>query len=224
MAMAGPFCPTDPHLRLCFSFDHMPLPSPLPNEGAATVDAQLTNVTQISGATGGHAVQLDNTSEILVATTTQVTSIHTVELWFRVDTDPAAGSRYGLIDPAGPPNLDMFYYANATSPLRQIRCGIGSPDDLYTPELPAAGAWLYVVCMCDATGTTSMYVNGSKVVSMAEACTGGDIGPYGMTIGQNNNGTTVDSWLLGAFDGIRMWDQPLDPTTICATSGHASCP
>jgi hypothetical protein len=225
-AAPGAFCSTDSHLRLCYSFDPNPLPSTYANEGAAVVDAQLTNVTRVTGTNGGGAAQLGNTSEILVAPTTNVTGIHAVELWFRVDTDPAVGSRYGLIDAAGAPNLDMFYYLNATAPLRTIRCGLGSPDDLYTPELGSVAPtpWLYVVCVCETDGTTKMYVDGSLVVSKSEACTGGDIGTYGLTIGQNSNGAApVDSWLIGAFDGIRLWDQPLPAATICATSGHATC-
>ena len=47
------FCPTDPHLRLCFSFDQNPLPGSLPEEGAATNPAALTDVTWVASPHAG---------------------------------------------------------------------------------------------------------------------------------------------------------------------------
>src|SRR5437660_613614 len=76
-------CPSDPHLRVCFSFDAPSFGATLANEGAAQDAAQLTNVTRSVRGRGG-AVELGMTSEIMVAPTDQAPTILTAEIWFRI--------------------------------------------------------------------------------------------------------------------------------------------
>lgn len=122
-APAARFCPTDSHLRLCYSFDQDPLPANLANEGAATVTAQLTNVTRIARGTGG-AAQVGTTSTIFVPYSTEIANIQAIEVWYRADVDPANDGRMGLVDSnVAPPNISLFFYR--VDPTHQLRCGIG---------------------------------------------------------------------------------------------------
>lgn len=210
-APAG-FCPSDPHLRLCFSFDQATLPTTLPNEGAAIVSAQLTNVTRIARGSGG-AAQLDATSEIYVPYTTEVANIQTLEIWYRADSDPTVdGGRMGLMDSnVGPNNISLFFYR--MDPSHTLRCGLGSETTVWSATL-APGTWYQLVCDCEA-GNQRMYVDGAKIGDTAGACSNGGAfyTPDGFTIGSNNNGgpTGIDAQLLGAIDGIRLWDVPKPP-------------
>jgi hypothetical protein len=217
------FCPPDPHLRLCYSFDQDPLPPMLPDEGAAAVTAQLTNVTRISRDTGG-AAQLDTTSIIHVPYTAEVSGIQAIEIWYRADAEPDDGERMGLVDSnVIPPNISLFHAR--VSPTHQLRCGIGASNSVWDVTLET-GTWYYAACVCDA-GTLKMYVDGTKVGETAAAgCTsGGALVDAGLTIGSNNNGgpTGVDDWLVGAIDGVRLWDVTLSPETVCATAGRTGC-
>src|SRR3954465_9365377 len=81
-AAAARFCPTDAHLRMCFTFDE--LSTSLPEQGAATMPAQLTNVPATASPLGG-AAQLGSTSEIYVPMDSAVSGILASEIWFRVD-------------------------------------------------------------------------------------------------------------------------------------------
>lgn len=216
------FCPTDSHLRLCFSFDQDPLPPSIQNEGAANVSATLTNVTRLPRPSGG-AAQLDTSSTIFVPFTNEITGIQSLEVWYRADTDPANGARSGLVDSNQiPPNIAMFLYRN--DPVHTLRCGIGSsflPFDVSV----VPGTFYYVACTC-VGGNLQLYLDGVKVGEMAASCaTGGAFTIDGFTIGQNNNGgpTGANDWLVGAIDGVRLWDTPLTPEGICATAGKTGC-
>ncbi|HSD86922.1 MAG TPA: LamG-like jellyroll fold domain-containing protein [Kofleriaceae bacterium] len=212
-AAATAFCPQgDPHLRLCFSFDQATLAATLPNEGGANVSAQLTNVTRIANGTGG-AAQLGATSEIFVPYTTEVANIQAIEIWFRYDSEPTIdGGRMGLVDSnVVPPNISLFFYRQ--DPSHTLRCGIGSQTTVWNATL-APTTWFQLACVCE-NGSQKMYVNGVKVGDTAGACSGGGafVDPDGFTIGSNNNGgpTGVNDQLLGAIDGIRLWDVPVTP-------------
>lgn len=217
------FCPTDPHLRLCYSFDQDPLPAMLPNEGAAAVTASLTSVTRISRGIGG-AAQLDTTSIIHVPYTAEVTGIQAIEIWYRADVDPDNGERMGLVDSnVIPPNISLFHAR--VDPTHQLRCGIGASNTVWDVTL-ATGTWYYAACVCDA-GMLKMYVDGTKVgeTSAAGCTSGGALVDAGLTIGSNNNGgpTGVNDWLVGAIDGVRLWDVTLPAETVCATAGRTGC-
>jgi hypothetical protein len=209
------FCPTDSHLRLCFSFDQDPLPTTLANEGAAQVSATLTNVTRAVGAGGrGGAALLDATSIIHLPATAQVTNIQAIEVWYRADAEPANGGRFGLVDSnVIPPNISLF--VGRVDPTHQLRCGIGAGSGVADATL-AVGTWYHVACVCDA-GTLKMYVDGVKVGEPAASCaSGGEVVVAGLTIGSNNNGgpTGVNDWLVGAVDGVRLWDVTLSAETV----------
>jgi hypothetical protein len=47
----------------------------------------------------------------------------------------------------------------------------------------------------------------------------------GLTIGSNDNGgpTGVDDWLVGAIDGVRLWDVTRSAETVCVTAGRTGC-
>lgn len=207
--MAAPkFCATDSHLLLCYSFDQDPLPASLPNEGAANVSAALMNVTRGDHA-GGGAAEVTAASSIYVPETTAVAGIQTFEISFRVDTAPAANfARIGVLDSnIIPPNISLFLYR--VDPGYQLRCGLGGA--LYTYDAPGLqlAVWHRVVCTCNAD-TLQVFVDGAKIGETPNAmcASGGAIVSSGMTIGANNNGgpSGVDEWVVGAVDGVRLWD------------------
>ncbi|HSN25283.1 MAG TPA: LamG-like jellyroll fold domain-containing protein [Kofleriaceae bacterium] len=211
-AAPPPFCPADPHLRLCFDFDAPTLPASYPDQGVATASAQLTNVTRIASPLGG-AAQLGTQSEIYFPMDTAVSNILASEIYFRIDTDAAAdGSRESLFDSnLIPPNISMFVYRN--DPDHDIHCGIGSQNESWTTSAITLATWHHALCIC-ANGNLSLYLDGTNLGDRAGNCgTGGSITSEGFTIGSNNNGgpTGVNELLLGAIDGIRLWDQPPPP-------------
>jgi hypothetical protein len=208
------FCPVDPHLRLCFSFDQCTLAGALANEGAATTSAQLTNVTRIARGTGG-AAQLDSSSTIFVPQSPDVTSIQTIEIWYRADSEPASdGDRMGLLDSNTTSNISLFLYRR--DPGHELRCGLGAATIVWNATL-ATATWTHLACVCDAD-RLKMYVDGALIGDTAGACSsGGTIVADGLTIGSNNNGGAgqpVNDWLLGAIDGLRLWDQPVTPPVL----------
>ena len=208
------FCPADTHLRLCFSFDGVPLGAQLPNEGAAAVTAQLTNVGAIASPMG-HAAQLGATSEIDVAMGSGVTNIQAAEIWFRYDSEPANdGDRMGLYDSnVVPPNISLFFYR--ADPSHTLRCGLGGQTAIWDAPQLAPGSWFHALCYCDGT-SLHMVLDGTDLGAMAGACaSGGAFVADGFTIGANNNGAgaPVDAQLLGAIDGIRLWDSAAPVTS-----------
>lgn len=206
------FCPPgDPHLQLCFSFDQVPLTPTLANEGAANVSAALTNVTRVPVGTGsGGAAQLGAASEIFVPYTAEVTGIRTIEIWYRFDSEPTAdGARMGLVDSnVVPPNISLFFYRK--DPTHQLRCGLGSATVTWDATL-TPNTWLQLSCVCDA-GHMKMFVDDMMVGDTVGDCDAGGafVSPDGFVIGANNNGGAADvsEPLLGAIDGIRLWDTP----------------
>jgi hypothetical protein len=208
--MAVAFCQADPHLRLCFSFDADPLPTAMPNEGAANVSATLTNVTR-GGRAGGGDAELTTSSTMYVPFTTEVTGIQALEIMFRADTPPPANfARVGLLDSnVLPPNISLFWFRN--DPGYQLRCGLGNA--LYTFDAPIVlGSWHYVLCTCTATDTLELYLDSTRIgeVPNAQCTSGGAFVTDGLTIGSNNNGgpTGNNEWLVGAVDAVRVWDVP----------------
>jgi hypothetical protein len=220
-AAPASLCAADPHLRLCYSFDQSPLPATLPNEGAASVDARLTNVQRLARTDGG-AAQLGSTSEIFVPYSSEVANIQAIEIWLRIDTEPANNGRSGLVDSnVTPPNISLFYYR--VDPTHQLRCGIGAQTTVWNATL-TPGSWMYLACVCDGTNLV-MYVDGVNVGTTAGACgIGGAVVADGLTIGSNNNAAApVNDWLVGAIDGVRLWDTTLTATTVCQTAGKSGC-
>jgi hypothetical protein len=207
------FCAPDPHLRLCFDFDAPTLPTSYPDQGVATASAQLTNVTRIASPLGG-AAQLGTQSEIYFPMDTAVAGILASEIYFRIDTDaPTDGARESLFDSnLIPPNISMFVYRN--DPDHDIHCGMGSQNESWTTSAITLAAWHHALCVC-ANGNLSLYLDGTNLGDRSGNCnTGGSITSEGFTIGSNNNGgpTGVNELLLGAIDGIRLWDQPPSAT------------
>jgi hypothetical protein len=205
------FCPADSHLRLCLSFDADPLPASLPNEGVANVSAQLTNVTRTVAGTSG-AAAIDATSTIFVPYSAEVANIFAFEIWFRADNEPPAnGARLGILDSnIIPPNVSLFFYR--ADPDYQLRCGIGNVLISYNAPI-VLGTWHYAACVCDAD-TLIVYLDGTKIgeTAMSGCASGGAfVSPDGFTIGSNNNGgpTGVNEQVVGAIDGVRLWDAPI---------------
>jgi len=216
------FCAADPRLRLCYSFDQESLPAALPDEGAAAVDAQLTNVTRIARGSGGAAL-LDAASSIFVPMTPEVTNIQAFEIWYRADADPPNGGRSGLVDSnVSPPNISLFFLRQ--DPGHQLRCGLGDAVASWNASL-TVGSWTYLACVCEAN-SLKMYLDGVKIGETPGACaSGGAFVGDGFTIGSNNSGGPAgfNAWLVGAIDGVRLWDVPRTSTTICQTAGNPSC-
>jgi len=218
------FCPTDAHLRLCFSFDQNPLPASLPEEGSATTPAQLTSVTHIASPMGGAAL-LGGTSEIYLPMDSAVSGILATELWFRLDTDaPANFARSTLFDSnIIPPNISSFVYRN--DPDHDIHCGIGSQSESWTTSAVTLGAWHYAACVC-ANGNLSFYLDGVNLGDRPGACgTAGALVADGLTIGSNNNGgpSGINDLWIGALDGVRFWDQAPTAQEICQRAGRTGC-
>lgn len=212
------FCPAgNAHLRMCFSFDQQTLPASLPEEGAATMQAQLTNVTRIASPLGG-AAGLAAHSEIYVPMDTAVSGILASEIWVRVDTDAAAdGARESMFDSnIIPPNISMFVYRN--DPDHDLHCGIGSQNESWTTGAFTLATWHRIACVC-ANGNLSFYLDGVDLGDRPGNCgTAGALTSDGFTIGSNNNGgpTGVDAVLIGAIDGIRLWDEPPPASVLTA--------
>ncbi len=203
-------CPSDPHLRLCFSFDQPSFGATLPDEGAAVVDAQLTNVTRVDHDSGGAAL-VDTTSTIWLPMNADVTDIQAIEVAFRADADVADGARWGLVDSnIIPPNISLFVGRVGAS--HQLRCGVGGATATADVTL-ALGTWYAAACVCDAD-VLQVFLDGTKVGETSGPCSsGGALVSDGLTIGQNNNGgsTGVNDWLVGAIDRVRIWDQTIVP-------------
>lgn len=203
------FCPQDEHLRMCFSFDQDPLPASLPEEGVGTVAATLTDVTSGPSPHGGAAV-LGANSSIVVAQDTAVTGILAAEIWFRMDTDaPTNFARESMFDSnILPPNISMFVYRN--DPHHDLHCGIGSQSESWTTDAVMLATWHHAECIC-ANGALSFYLDGIDLGDRPGGCgTAGALVGDGFAIGGNNNGAgqQVNDRLIGAIDGVRLWDQP----------------
>lgn len=203
------FCAaSQPHLRMCFSFDQPTLPASLPEEGAAMTPAQLTNVMRIASPLGG-AAKLASDSEIYVPMDSAVSGILASEIWVRVDTDaPSNGARETMFDSNEiPPNISMFVYRN--DPHHDLHCGMGSQNESWTTDAFTLTAWHRIACVC-ANGNLSLFLDGVDLGDRPGNCgTAGALVSDGFTIGANNNGgpTGIDELLIGAIDGIRLWDE-----------------
>jgi hypothetical protein len=215
---ALPPCKADPSLLVCFSFDADPLPASLRNEGTASVAAALASITRIPQGPGG-AVLLGTASQMRVPPNAVTMGFASVEAWVRVDADPPASGRVGIVDAdATSSAVSFFYYAGATS--RQVRFEIGV--QLYVDVVLPLGTWHYLAEVCDA-GKLTAYVDGVKVGEQT-GCTPGNATTYGLQIGQNNTqNSSGDEWLVGAIDGLRMWTAPLSAAAICQTAGRSGC-
>ncbi len=82
--------------------------------------------------------------------------------------------------------------------------------------------------MAPDAGAIHIYVDGTSIGATLADCAGGGAfsNPDGFTIGSNNNGgsgVAVDSWLIGAIDGVKLWNEILSPATICAHAGRSGC-
>jgi hypothetical protein len=201
-----PFCSSDAHLRLCFSFDQNPVPGTLPNEGAAAVTAQVSSVGSIPSPMG-RAVQMSAASDIFLAMGTGVTGIQTAEVWFRFDQEIATnGDRIGLYDSNTVQNISLFFYR--VDPIHQLRCGMFNETQVWDAPQLQPGPWFHLVCVCDGT-SLHMFVDGTDLGGIAGDCAGG--GAFvqdGFTIGSDNygGGGGASAQLVGAVDGIRLWD------------------
>lgn len=201
-----PFCPADADLRLCFSFDQVPVPAMLPNEGTAAVSAQVTAVSSISSPMG-HAVQMTTASDIFLAMGSGVTGIQTAEVWFRYDQEPNNdGDRMGLYDSNTSQNISLFFYR--ADPSHTLRCGMFNETQVWDAPQLHTGAWFHLVCVCDGT-SLHMFVDGIDLGAMPGDCAGG--GAFvsdGFTIGSDNygGGGGASAQLVGAIDGIQLWD------------------
>lgn len=218
-APAGALCAPDAQLLLCFSFDQVPLPTALANEGSAAVSAKLLNVQQIASPEGSAAL-VDATSSIVLPFAAGVTGVLSTEVWFRVDTDPGIGGRSGLLDSnVSQQNISMFWnHTGATT--HQLTCGVGDQATPFVVPV-AVGAWTYAACTCEGT-TVSIYIDGVFVASATGDCgTGGAFVGDGLAIGANNQGAgqPVNDNLVGAIDGVRLWSRVLSASEIARHLG-----
>jgi hypothetical protein len=133
-----------------------------------------------------------------------------------MDTDaPTNFARESLFDSnLIPPNISMFVYRN--DPHHDLHCGIGSQNETWTTDAVMLNTWHHAACTC-ANGNLSFYLDGVDLGDRPGNCdTAGALTTDGFTIGSNNNGAgqQVDARLIGAIDGIRLWDQPPPTQTL----------
>jgi len=218
-APAPPFCPTDPELRVCFSFDQTPLPAMLPSEGTATVTATLTSITRIARSPTRGAAQFGATSGIAMPMGVGVTGVLASEVWFRADAMPATnGGRMGLFDSNTSENISLFFYR--ADPVHQLRCGLGNQTEVF-PATLATTTWHYAACTCEG-GAMRMYLDGVLVAPPRPGgCSAGAFVGDGFTIGSDNSGsggTVAGDRIAGAIDGVRLWAVARTAEQIAATS------
>ena len=218
-APAPPFCPPDPELRLCFSFDQEPLSALLASEGTATVTATLTSITRIARSPTRGAAQFGATSGIAMPMGTGVTGVLTSEVWFRADAMPASnGGRMGLFDSNTSENISLFFYR--ADPAHQLRCGLGSQTEVF-PATLATATWHYAACTCEG-GAMTMYLDGVRVAPPRPGgCSAGAFVGDGFTIGSDNSGgggTVAGDRIAGAIDGVRLWAVARTAEQIAATA------
>jgi len=194
-------CPSDPELELCFSFDAPTLSSPLPNEGTANAGANLVGVTRIATGSGG-AAMIGTSSEIYVPPNPGLPDIRSIEVWMRVDQDPADNSRVGIVDAeTTTAPLSLFYYRD---PDHRLRCQIGTT--LFANYTAPLGSFVHVACVCNGS-TMRMFVD-DVMIGQKSGCSPGDGTEYGIQLGQNGNvltGGSPDEWMIGALDLVRLW-------------------
>jgi hypothetical protein len=217
VATEGP-TPPDPcaGTLLCLTFDVDPLPDTLPNGGSAPVSATLTAITRGDGIAGGDA-EMSSTSQIFVPSVPQLSGVFALDYWVRIDQDPAANDRVGMIDSALGGGFSSFYYNYTTTP--EVRCTINSYD-LYAYVAPFIG-WTHVACSCDAPILT-IYVNGLVVASQDQQCAGAaTVDPYGIQVGADNvsGAGYTDNILQGALDDVRLYNAPLTAEQVCKLAG-----
>lgn len=211
--------PGDDDLRVCFSFDEMPLPTSLVSAGTAAVTATLAEVTRIERSSTSGAAQLATTSGISMPMGSGVSGVLTGEIWFRADTLPSTeGQRMGLYDSNTSPNISLFLYRAGAG--YTLRCGLGGQTEVFNAAL-VQGAWHYVACTCDG-GAMGVYLDGALVEPARQGgCNGGAFAGDGFTIGADNSGnggTVAGDRLLGAVDGVRLWAAPRTASEIAATA------
>ena len=199
-----PTCPTDPTLRLCFSFDGTALGPALANEGAAVVSAQTANLTRIERA-GGGAAMFGIDSSIWMPMHADVSGVLTIDMWFRADAAPATnGGRIGLLDSnsGAPTNISLFVYRQDLA----LRCGLGTQLETMTAPI-VAGTWHRATCTCEA-GAMNLYLDGTLLGSRIGPCTaGGALVADGLAIGSDNVGNTsaFPDRITGAIDDVQLW-------------------
>jgi hypothetical protein len=217
-APAAQFCGADPALRVCFSFDQSPLPSPLASQGSGTVSATLTNITRIARSATSGAAQFGATSGITMPMSSSVTGILTSEVWFRIDTMPGTnGGRQGLFDSNTSQNISLFAYRQ--DPGHTLRCGMGNQTEVF-PTMLTASTWHYAACTCE-NNSMSVYLDGLPVgPARPGGCSAGAFLSDGFTIGSDNGGgaTVSGDRIIGAIDGVRLWSVARTVAEIAATA------
>ncbi len=211
--------PGDDDLRVCFSFDEMPLPTTLVSAGTATVTATLAEVTRIERSSTSGAAQLGITSGISMPMSAGATGVLTGEVWFRADMLPSSeNQRMGLYDSNTSPNISLFLYRTGSG--YTLRCGLGGQTEVFTAAL-VQGAWHYVACTCEG-GAMSVYLDGELVAPARQGgCNAGAFAGDGFVIGADNGGsggTVAGDRLQGALDGVRLWAAPRTASEIAATA------
>lgn len=205
-APALAFCPPDPLLRVCFSFDQLPLPDSLASEGTALVAATLTDIVRLARTPTSGAAQFSATSGIAMPMGSGATGVLTAEVWFRADSMPATDNgRMGLFDSNTSENISLFLYR--ADPAHQLRCGLGNQTEVF-PATLATATWHYAACTCEG-GAMHMYLDGVLVApARPGGCSEGSLRGDGFTIGSDNGGgggTVAGDRIAGAIDGVRLW-------------------
>ena len=206
MELANP-CPSDPGLLICLPFDAPVLASPCKNEGVATVEATLTNVTRATAGTGG-AAQVAATSEILIPSSPMLTGILAFDIRVRLDEDVPPAGRIGLVDiDGGNPGMSLFIYPGTTTSHR-IRCNLGAVD-LYANTSLALGKYMDIACTCK-DGNVAVALDGVTLAELAgtPTCQAANGTTAPIQVGQNSRFNAMlppNEPLVGAIDRFRVW-------------------
>jgi Concanavalin A-like lectin/glucanases superfamily len=203
-------------LLVCFSFDAAHLQGSLANEGTANVALAVSSIGRIDRGAGG-AAMVDTTSQMRIAPNAETMGIVAMEAWVRLDVEPPAGGRVGLVDADATSSAMSFFFYRPSQ--HQLRFELG--QQLFLDYPFTLGTWMYLAQVCDGNVLTA-YVDGVKIGEKT-GCSPGNGTQYGLQIGQNNNQTGGDEWMTGAIDGVRMWTVPRTAMQICQAAGLASC-
>lgn len=198
-----PPCPSDPDLSICLSFDTAPLTTPLANEGALTIGADLVDVSRIPVGSGGAAL-LGATSSISYPANTVIVGIVAIEARIRLDQEVPDAMRVGIIDvDTGSPGMALFVYDGTTTSHR-VRCTVGGADAFFDTTL-VIGTWSGLACTCE-NGNVTAYKDGLKIGEAAGCAPAA--GTTDLQIGQNSrakDSLPPNEPMIGAIDRVRMW-------------------
>ena len=204
---------TDPSLRLCLTFDHLPMVADLAVPPHALVEA--TGVRQILRLIADAGAALDSRTRIRFADAPDLdVSELTVDAWIAPAAIPRRAS-YFVFD------NDTQYFASYEDDER-VRCGIGSA--IARSNVTFRQSWHHIACRYDtALRQLRIYVDGN-VSGCTSVPTGiPSTGTSGLAIGANYGPGGFRDSFVGNLDGLHLYARALGDAEICRAAGRTTC-